>query len=535
MASQCDNGYPQQRSVPPEVILFGSGTCAAHIAANLTASGIDVHQVVGKQGQEADSDGVADHSPLDMELIRCRGFAGNFELLLNDGSRSLTMTVPAVIVAEDAVHTPNYGAYGLQPGPRLMDIAALETRLRQLESQGPFKPAGRIAFLNGWQRDSHPAVAKRMLDACCQLQALPDITTFFFAGNLKVAADGAESRVQQAKESGAVFLKFSEDYPTIASLNDGRFEITCTDELVRQPFRMHADWIVVDETIAPTARLSELAQRLGLHLDTAGFAQADNVCRMGNTTNRRGIFVAGGGREILSTARQRADADQVSLQVLNFLRDLETETAPLVTIQRGRCARCLTCHRLCPHLAIDVGKRITVVPEACQQCGICMAGCPAQAIKMQGVRLGREIDRRLQAPAMIPDNEPARSRIVVFGCARSAGQAKDLIRLTGQQLPEGVHFIQVPCGGTVAGRHLLDALASGADGVMLCTCHTDNCQSEVGNQIARKRAAAVSELLTAAGVDAQRVRISSVAANMGTELADMIDAFAAEMAALENQ
>ena len=87
----------------------------------------------------------------------------------------------------------------------------------------------------------------------------------------------------------------------------------------------------------------------------------------------------------------------------------------------------------------------------------------------------------------------------------------------------------------MAGHHLLDAFESGADGVMLCTCHTDNCQAEVGNQVARKRAAAVIELLATAGVDARRVRISSVAANMGTELAGMIGAFAAEMAALENQ
>jgi len=535
MESQCDNDYRQQRSVPPEVILFGSGTCAGHIAANLAARGIEVHRVIGKRNQQALSGVIPDHSLLAMELIRCRGFAGKFELRLNDGSRTMTMTVPAVIVAEDAVHTPNHGACGLPPGPRLMDIAALEELLQQAESRRPFKPEERVAFINGWQLDSHPAVAKRMLDACCQLQQQPGIATYFFTGNLKVAADGAESRVQQAKESGTVFLKFSEEYPTIASLDDDRFEITGTDELVRKPFRMPADWIVVDETIAPAARLSELAQRLGIHLDTTGFAQADNVRRMSNATNRRGIFVAGGGRGIMSTARQRADADQVSLRVLDFLKELETETPPQVTIERGRCARCLTCHRLCPHGAIDIGPHITVVPEACQQCGICMAGCPAHAIEMQGVRLGREIDRRMRAPDITPDEETAISRIVVFGCARSAGQALDLIRLTGQQLPEGVHFIQVPCGGAVAGHHLLDAFESGADGVMLCTCHTDNCQAEVGNQVARKRAAAAIELLATAGVDARRVRISSVAANMGTELAGMIGAFAAEMAALENQ
>ena len=243
----------------------------------------------------------------------------------------------------------------------------------------------------------------------------------------------------------------------------------------------------------------------------------------------------GGGRGIFSAPELRADADQVSLQVLTFLRELQTKTPARVTIQRGRCARCLTCHRLCPHQAIDIGTPITVVAEACQQCGICIAGCPGQAIEMKEVRLDREIERQLRSPALLPDGTARPSRIVVFGCARSAGQARELIRVAGRQLPEDVQFVEVPCGGIVAARHLLNAFESGADGVLLCTCHTDNCQAEVGNRIARKRAATVSELLAAAGLDARRLRVSSVAANMGTELADMVTVFAADTAALDNR
>jgi coenzyme F420-reducing hydrogenase delta subunit len=101
-------------------------------------------------------------------------------------------------------------------------------------------------------------------------------------------------------------------------------------------------------------------------------------------------------------------------------------------------------------------------------------------------------------------------------------------------LPEGVGFIEVPCGGTVSSRNLLDAFESGADGVMLCTCHGDNCQSEIGNRIARKRADGVVQLLAAAGVQTQRLCVASVAANMGVELADMIGAFAEAVAGLDD-
>uniref|UniRef100_UPI0035654AF3 hydrogenase iron-sulfur subunit n=1 Tax=Desulfosarcina sp. TaxID=2027861 RepID=UPI0035654AF3 len=73
---------------------------------------------------------------------------------------------------------------------------------------------------------------------------------------------------------------------------------------------------------------------------------------------------------------------------------------------------------------------------------------------------------------------------------------------------------------------------AGADGVMLCTCHTDNCRSDIGNQVARKRADSVRNLLKEAGVDVSRLNIASVAANMGNEFSWMINAFADRIKAL---
>jgi heterodisulfide reductase subunit A len=218
--------------------------------------------------------------------------------------------------------------------------------------------------------------------------------------------------------------------------------------------------------------------------------------------------------------------------VLAFLKDLDDEPRPKVTIDRGQCARCLTCHRMCPHLAIDIGEHMSVVTEACQSCGICVAACPAEAIDMQGVHIGKEVYRQIQNPAPGDDAPQRIPQVVVFGCARSAGQARALSRLAGHRHPKGVKFVELPCAGSISSHHLLGAFDAGADGVMLCTCHTDNCQSEVGNQVARKRAEAARELLQAAGVEAERLTIASVAANMGNELTFMIDAFVDRIKAL---
>ena len=533
-ASQCDNGPPTNQSAVPEVMILGSGACARRIAANLDGCGIRTWLACGQQTPPTTGLAGSAQWLKHTELPTFRGFAGRFAMRFKSGAQTLEMAVPAVVIAEDAVHTPNYPAYGLDAGPRTITISELEAALRLPEGQHPFKISGRVAFLCGWQLDSHPVVADRMLTACCQLQQSFDITTCFLTGNLKVAADGAEERVQQAKQSGTVFVKFSDDYPVIKSGPDDRYVVSFSDELTRSRFRMPVDWLVVDETITPAPCLADLAEIMAIHLDESGFAQADNVRRLSNATNRRGIYVAGGSRGILSAAEQLADADQICMQVLRLFKELEHPAPSPVTVQQGRCVRCLTCHRLCPHAAIEIGPRINIVAEACQQCGICLAGCPAGAIEMEGLQIRTDIDGHLTTDESVKDDSTAPPRILVYACTRSAGRALELARLSGTPLPEGIGFIEVPCGGTVSSGNLLDAFESGADGVMLCTCHGDNCQSEIGNRIASKRADGVVQLLAAAGVQAQRLCVVSVAANMGVELADMIGAFAEALAGLDD-
>jgi len=532
MDERTNTDLRKQASPPPDVMIFGSGACAQKIAANLYDHGINAWLAAREDSPRAAGRGDRLHWLPGIELTACRGFAKNFDLNLRQGNSLFGQHVTAIVLAEDDARAPNYAPYGLEPNPRVLSISALEEKIRQASTQELVDNDARIVFLCGWQNDSHPAIAQRMLACCLHLQRQSPVATYFMTGNLKVAANGAEALVQAAKRAGALFLKFTRDYPAIQTLAEGRFKIDCLDELTRTPFQLRADWMVVDETIGPGQHLDALAHRLAITQDDLGFAQSDNVHRMSNATNRRGVFVAGGSRGILSEDEQLADADQVTLNVLAFLQDLDVEPLPTVEIVRGRCVRCLTCHRLCPHKAIDIGQRVSVVAEACQRCGICVAGCPARAIEMEGMQIGADVYRRLRKPVVAEDAPAGSPQVMVFGCTRSAGQALALSRLTGHILPQGVTFIEAPCGGTISSRHLLAAFDAGADGVMLCTCHTDNCRSEIGNQVARKRADSVRNLLEEAGVDGSRLNIASVAANMGNDFTFMINAFVDRIKAL---
>lgn len=512
-------------AVSSGVIIFGSGQCAQKIAANLADNG--VYTLLSAQENVFASTAFGDKTNrLDgAELVDCKGFAGRFELDFKHGDTLLHKKADAIVVAEDHITSSNYISYGLRSNARILDISSLEEKINNGTEEEVFKNGSRIAFLCGWKDDTHPAVAQRMLKCCLQLQRNSEISTFFMTGNLKVAANGAEAIYQQAKRSGAVFFKFTQCFPSIETLPDGRFEIEYQDEMTRNPYQLIVDWIVVDETPGPGPRLNTLANRLEIESDHLGFAQRDNVHRLSNATNRRGVFVAGGARGAMSKDELMADADQVSVKILAYLRGNDGEPLPEVEIQRDRCARCLTCYRLCPHKAIEIGKRISVVTQACQSCGICLAGCPARAIDMEGLHINTDVKASVDEMENREESMEKRPHIMVFGCSRSAGQAHKLTRLMGYAMPAGVRFIEVPCGGTISSRNLLAAFDAGADGVMLCTCHTDNCKSDKGNLLARKRAESALDLLTSAGVKSDRLTVISVAANMGNEFYRMINDF----------
>lgn len=115
------------------------------------------------------------------------------------------------------------------------------------------------------------------------------------------------------------------------------------------------------------------------------------------------------------------------------------------------------------------------------------------------------------------------SRIVVIGCERSAGAALEDLQSRGYALPEGVEWIDLPCGGNVDVLHILRAFESGADRVMVLACHDGACHSLDGHRWAAKRAEAARALIVEAGLPEEDLIFRNVAPGMGADLAGWLD------------
>jgi len=119
------------------------------------------------------------------------------------------------------------------------------------------------------------------------------------------------------------------------------------------------------------------------------------------------------------------------------------------------------------------------------------------------------VDTPRTAGAAQPD---ARRTIVAFCCRECAYAAADASANARTPLPPSVRLVLVPCTGRVAPLHLLEALASGADGVMVAGCLVGECHYREGNLNALDRVLLVQRLLEAVGVEPERARMFTMSA-----------------------
>ena len=509
--------------------VFGNGPCAQRVAEQLLTAGGEVIIVSGDAESEVITETrLAGDDVQQIEILSSTnltaisGTCGNYTLSLVSGEKELIRQVSTLIIATENEWQSNQSLYGLEQVKQVLSLSQMASTLAGEPGVLP-TDLKHVVFLTGLMNESHPAVMGEIMRLCLLLQSELNIQAYVLAGNLKVAADGLEALYRQTKEAGVFYVKFTDNQPEIIR-SDGSIQLEFKDEVTGQDFRLTPDLIVVDETGHPSIATKKMAEVLQLEIDGFGFPQTENVHRLTGYTNRRGVLVAGPARAIMTGAEQIVDGDTVSLAALQLLRFSAEPSNDRAVINTGQCVRCLTCHRLCPYRAIELDKRVTVVPDACERCGICAAECPRGAISIPGLA-GADIKAQFEKIASTRDQSAASPALAVFCCSRSAIQAGNLSALMTLDLPENLKIAEVPCAGSISMEHILSAFQRGADGVLILSCHEGNCHSDQGNVLAGRRTEELRDLLPHLGLEPDRLAVNSLAANMGAEFAEIVNSF----------
>jgi coenzyme F420-reducing hydrogenase delta subunit len=87
--------------------------------------------------------------------------------------------------------------------------------------------------------------------------------------------------------------------------------------------------------------------------------------------------------------------------------------------------------------------------------------------------------------------------------------------------PTNVKIVRVPCTGRVDDVHLLKAFEQGMDGVYVAGCLEGECHFLRGNLRAKKRVGHVKRILTALGINPERLQMYNLSAAMGSRFVEI--------------
>jgi len=109
--------------------------------------------------------------------------------------------------------------------------------------------------------------------------------------------------------------------------------------------------------------------------------------------------------------------------------------------------------------------------------------------------------------------------VVGFCCNWCSYAGADAAGTAKVQYPANVHIIRLMCSSTLHPNIVMDALNSGADGVLICGCHPGDCHYQDGNIRAQNRAESIELMLEDFGLEPERFRLEWVSASEGTRFA----------------
>ena len=454
------------------------------------------------------------------DILACEGSTGQFTIKIKAGNKTILKEVGAVILANEPECVADFGAWRLEESERIRSLSWLEKALDS-SADHPLvsgeKP-NRIVFLSGFIHQANPFSQKRAIDSALKLAANQTNQIFFLTEHFKVAHQGMERLTRKAREAGVLFVKLTDMRPEIRAEGD-RVEIFYYDEGMESEISLYPDYIILEEAYRPPKENARFEERFGFNLDPT---QKETVYNRPIYTTRSGIWVTGPAKGPLSMEEGIEEAKAVALEVHRFLgTGSQVSAERRLLFNDSRCGRCLTCYRLCPHRAISPSQgRPTFFDLSCKACGICAAGCPADAIQIASFT-DDDLNSQI-VNALANSREVKAPNLIAFCCENSAFEAARLAAFRGLGIPEGLNLIKVPCAGRVDLDHLFRAFEMGADGVMVLGCHDESCKSMRGNILAERRSAMVRGVLKELGMEGERLFFGTLAPAMGFEFARMV-------------
>lgn len=129
--------------------------------------------------------------------------------------------------------------------------------------------------------------------------------------------------------------------------------------------------------------------------------------------------------------------------------------------------------------------------------------------------------------------EHKKLKIVAFLCNWCSYAGADKAGANQLPVPAELSVIRVMCSGRVEPTLILEAFASGADGVMVLACHPGDCHYKQGNLQAACRAELLERLLPQLGIKAKRLCFDYISAAEAEKFSRLTSEFCSKLQNLD--
>ena len=120
-------------------------------------------------------------------------------------------------------------------------------------------------------------------------------------------------------------------------------------------------------------------------------------------------------------------------------------------------------------------------------------------------------------------------RIVAFFCNWCTYTAADLAGVSRMKHASNVRIIRLMCSGRVDPQFVVDALARGADAVLIGGCHPNDCHYVEGNYKCLRRYQMLKRMLADMGLEPERLRLEWISAAEGEKVKRVVNEMVAQV------
>jgi len=372
-----------------------SGQLGGHAGSELhyTVDGLDPAGLAAelKQGLEEQGN-ITVH--LNSEVVGTKGALGCFSTNIRNGDRdeSIALQHGAVILATGGQEGTT-SEYGYGKCEHILRQVELEKRLAAGEiDAGALENVVMIQCVGSREKG-----AREYCSRICCVAALKNAfkireknpeTQIYILYRDMMTYGFLEQYYTKARGEGIVFVNYDPGQKPEVEIVDGKPTVRFTDPVLRMPFEVAPDLLVLATGIEPNASNEQLAQIFGLPLNKDGFfIEADSKWRPVEF-KKLGIFFAGTAHSPQPLNEAIVQAEAAAQKAYAYLSRREIQTARVVSkVHDALCARCQVCIEVCPYDARVFNSTencITVNVAACQACGICAVACPNNAAEVLG-------------------------------------------------------------------------------------------------------------------------------------------------------